>query len=94
MPLVAERIAAVKRFREASTFIKTRRLARKPHLFREQITPEKFIAIPKVLSEKRPYITMGWLDSTVVAGDQLFMIAGAGLYEFGVLISKVHLAWL
>ncbi|MBQ9480302.1 MAG: class I SAM-dependent DNA methyltransferase, partial [Selenomonadaceae bacterium] len=94
MPLVAERIAAVKRFREASTFIKTRRLARKPHLFREQITPEKFIAIPKVLSEKRPYLTMGRLDSTVVAGDQLFMIAGAGLYEFGVLISQVHLAWL
>ena len=93
MPLVAARIEAVRRFREASTFIKTRRLAQKPHLFREQITPERFIAIPKVLSEKRPYLTAGWLDSSVIAGDQLFMIEGAGLYEFGVLESSVHMAW-
>lgn len=94
MPLVKERVEAVRRFREASTFIKTRRLAKKPHLFREQVTPERFIAIPKVLSDRRPYLTAGWLDSTVVAGDQIFMIADAGLYEFGVLESSVHMAWV
>ena len=93
MPLVRKRVAAVKRFRLASTFIKTRRLALKPHLFREQITPSSFIAIPKMLSEKRPYLTAGRLDSSVIAGDQLFMIEGAGLYEFGILESSVHMAW-
>ena len=94
MPLVAARIAAVKKFREASTFIKTRRLAKKPHLFREQITPKKFMAIPKLSSEKRQYLTIGWLDETVVAGDQLFMVEGAGLFHFGVLESSVHMAWV
>ena len=94
MPLVKRRVEAVRAFRAASTFIKTRRLAKKPHLFREQITPERFIALPKVLSDRRSYLTAGWLDSTVVAGDQMFMIAGAGLYEFGVLESSVHMAWV
>ena len=94
MPLVKRRVEAVKKFREASTFIKTRRLARKPHLFREQFTPQNCVAIPKLLSDKRRYLTAGWLGSTVIAGDQLFLIEGAGLYEFGVLESSVHMAWL
>ncbi len=93
MPLVAERVSAVKRFRESSTFDKTRKLSKTPHLFREQITPDRFIAIPKVLSDKRAYLPIAWLDSSTIAGDQIFMIPDAELFHFGILESSVHMIW-
>ncbi len=94
LPLIKRRIDAVRLFRLASTFNKTQRLAQRPHLFREQFTPQNCIALPKLLSDKRRYLTADWLDETVIAGDQLFLIEGADLYHFGVLSSSVHMAWV
>ena len=37
---------------------------------------------------------MGYLDSNVIPGDKLFVIPNAGLYEFGILTSNVHMAWV
>ena len=76
-----------------STFKPTRDMAETPTLFRELLNPKRFIAIPKVSSEKRRYIPMGYLDDSVIAGDMLFMIADANVYDFGVLTSNVHMAW-
>ena len=93
MPRVRERVQAVRQMRLESTFKPTRDMAETPTLFREQLNPKRFIAIPKVSSEKRRYIPMGYLDDSVIAGDMLFMIADANVYDFGVLTSNVHMAW-
>jgi hypothetical protein len=70
------------------------KLAETPTLFREQLNPEKFIAIPVVSSQQRRYIPMGYLGKDVIAGNKLFIIPDAKLYELGVLTSNVHMAWM
>lgn len=37
---------------------------------------------------------MGYLNSDVIAGNKLFIIPNATFYEFGVLTSNVHMAWM
>ena len=93
MPRVYERVQHCKEARLNSPDEGRRKLANTPTLMREQVNPEKFIAIPKVSSQSRKYIPMGYLDQSVIAGDKLFMIPDASLYHFGVLISNVHMAW-
>ena len=93
MPLVVKRIQAVKKMRENSTFEQTRKMAETPYKFREEFNPDTFIAIPVVSSENRKYIPMGYLDKNVIAGNKLFMVENASLYQFGVLTSNVHMAW-
>lgn len=93
MPRVKARVKAVRQMRLESTFKPTRDMADTPTLFREQLNPKHFIAIPKVSSENRRYIPIGYLDDSVIAGDMLFMISDADVYYFGVLTSNVHMAW-
>ena len=91
MPLVMER---VKRCREVRQKSSDPRLADTPHLFREQFNPKRYIAIPEVSSENREYIPMGWLDDSVIPGKGLRIIPDATLYHFGILTSRVHMAWM
>ena len=93
MPRVLERVRLCKEARLNSPDEGRRKLANTPTLMREQVNPESFIAIPKVSSQSRQYIPMGYLDESVIAGDKLFMIPEASLYHFGVLMSNVHMAW-
>ena len=37
---------------------------------------------------------MEYLSSEIIPGDKLFMLQQATVYEFGVLTSNVHMAWL
>ena len=37
---------------------------------------------------------MGYLNNDVIAGNKLFIIPNATFYEFGVLTSNVHMAWM
>ena len=53
-----------------------------------------FIIIPKVSSEKRAYIPMGFPTPDTFASDLVFIIPNATLYHFGVLTSSVHMAWM
>ena len=96
MPLVYKRVKAVQAFRRASTRPTTKKLADRPTLFAEIRQPESgnFIAIPVVSSERREYIPMGWLDSSVIVGNKLHIIPGATVYDFGILTSRVHMAWM
>ncbi|MBR1419075.1 MAG: hypothetical protein IJ576_08940, partial [Synergistaceae bacterium] len=70
------------------------KLAATPHLFREQLNPEIYITIPETSSENRPYIPIGWLNSEVIPGNSLKILPEATLYHFGILTSRVHMAWM
>ncbi len=94
MPLVMERVRKVKEMREKSSFAGTRALATTPTLFRETWNPESFIVIPRVSSERRKYIPMGFLHGDTVPTDLVIIVPGGELYEFGVLTSNVHNAWM
>ena len=94
MPLVIKRIEAVKQMRLASTFEPTRKLAERPTVFREQLNPESYILIPRVSSERRNYIPMGFLDKNTIPTDSVHIVPEAKIFHFGVLTSSVHMAWM
>jgi len=93
MPLVLERIEKCRQMRLASPDKGTRQLADKPMLFRETNNPNSFIVIPRVSSERRRYIPIGFLDNNTIATDLVHTIPNAKLYHFGILTSNVHMAW-
>ena len=94
MPLVLKRVESCREERLNSTDKGRQRLADTPMLFREQLNPDKFIVFPKVSSERRKYVPIGYLDNTTIAGDKLFIIPDTALYHFGILTSNVHMAWM
>ncbi len=95
MPEVRKRVAAVKRHRLASARETTRGLAATPSLFGEIRQPAvDYLLIPRVSSETRRYIPIGFLKSSIIASDATLVVPSATLYQFGVLTSGMHMAWV
>ncbi|MDD3635546.1 MAG: methylase [Bacteroidales bacterium] len=93
-PLILERIEGVKQFRLASVAPSTRKFADIPALFRDRNNPETFIVVPRVSSENRKYIPMGFFDKNSIPSDTCMAIPNGELYHFGVLTSEMHMAWV
>ena len=95
-PLVKARIEAVRQFRSASKKAATRKKADYPTLFDEVRQPKNgnFIVVPRVTSERRKYVPIGFLSSETVVTDLIQMIPDATLYHFGILSSRMHMAWM
>ena len=94
MKEVYKRVALCKADREASPDAGRRKLADTPHLFRETNNPEHFLLVPKVSSERRRYIPIGFFGGDTISTDLNFIIPDASLYHFGVLTSSVHNSWM
>jgi hypothetical protein len=94
-PEIKKRIELVKQMRLASTKVATQKLADTPYLFGEvRMSASKYLVIPKVSSENRFFIPIGYLDAEVICGDKLFFIPNATLFHFGILTSHMHNAWM
>ncbi|MCO4467714.1 Type II restriction enzyme, methylase subunit YeeA [Streptococcus infantarius subsp. infantarius] len=94
-PMILERVKKVKEFRESSRKAATRKKAETPTLFDEiKNSLTDYIAIPVVSSENRRYIPIDFLKAENIAGNKLFMLPNASLYDFGILTSNVHMAWM
>lgn len=94
-PILLKRIEKVKESRLKSPAKDTQKLADTPSLFAQLAQPtNNFIAFPKVSSERRKYIPIGFLDKDVIVGDKLYVVENVGVYHFGVLTSNVHNAWM
>ena len=95
MPEAMKRVEAVRHFRLASKSAPTRKLADTPRRFHvENMPASHYIVVPKVSSEKRKYVPIGFLSPDVLSSDLLFLLPGATLYHFGILTSSVHMAWV
>ena len=94
MPTVFQRMERVRQMRLKSSDPATQKLASYPHLFRETNNPETYIIVPSVSSEHRQYVPMGFLTSDTIPTNSVLIIPDATLYHFGVLESKVHMAWM
>lgn len=95
MPHCMKRIEAVRNMRLASCSSGTRKLAGRPTRFHVENMPDtNYIIIPKVSSERRRYVPMGFMSPDVLASDLVFLIPDATLYHFGILESNVHMAWM
>lgn len=95
LPECMKRIAAVRDFRLASSSPGTVKLADKPTRFHvENMPTDTYLLIPRVSSERRFYIPIGFMSADTLTSDSAHIAMGATLYHFGVLTSLVHNAWL
>lgn len=92
---IMRRIAECKKTRLKSTRDVTRELANSPGLFGENRQPSgEYLLVPAHTSEFRRYIPMGFISPSVICGNANLMVPGATLYEFGVMSSLMHMAWV
>jgi len=93
MPLVYDRIEKLREIRLNSS---RPQLAEIPHLFAQITQPLNcnFIIIPRHSSENRLYIPMGYLEKGLLAADSAMVIGTDDISIFGILESKMHMAWV
>ena len=95
LPKVRERIAAVRRYREASKSRPTVKLAETPTLYHVNVLPTApFLVIPEVSSERREYVPIGWLEPPVIPSNLVRVLENASLVDFALLTSAMHMTWL
>ncbi|MDR0302527.1 MAG: N-6 DNA methylase [Treponema sp.] len=93
---VKDRIEKTKKFRLLSNREATRELAATPSLFgyRMKLPVSDYLLIPKVSSENRLYIPIGFMKPENITNGSALIVPNAGLYEFGILTSVMHMAWM
>lgn len=95
MPYVMRRIEGVRKMRLESKKESTRKWADAPSSFTEdRVTNGNILIIPRVTSENRKYIPIGYFEPPTVCSDAAFQVVDASLYLFGILNSSMHMAWV
>jgi hypothetical protein len=97
IPPIAERIEKVKQFRLSKSDLGARKLAERPHQFREfrSTTKDKqTLVIPSVSSENRPYIPIGFIGSDTIVSNLAFAIYDCEPWIFGLISSRMHMVWI
>jgi very-short-patch-repair endonuclease len=93
--LIGDRIGAVMQFRSSSGREATQKLAATPSLFGEIRQPDTpYLLLPKVSSEKRYYMPVGFIAPSIIANGSALIVPNAELLHFGILQSSMHMAWM
>ena len=95
MPKVMERLKLVREFRSASKRRSTLAIADQPIRFNVEVIPSKpYLAIPEVSSERRDFIPLGRLEKKSIPSNLLRLLPEASNFDFAILTSRAHMAWL
>jgi restriction-modification enzyme MmeI-like protein len=60
----------------------------------ENIPDAPYLLIPRVSSERRSFIPIGFMHPDTLTSDTSLVIPNATLYHFGILTSTMHMAWV
>ena len=91
---VMRRIENVSEFRSKAKGESLKNLANEPLKWKAiQPNDSDYILLPRVSSQNRRYIPIGFVDKNVIGNDAIQMLPNATLYDFGILTSNVHMAW-
>jgi len=94
-PFVASRLKIVEDYRKDSDAESTQAQAVNAHKFIQRAyKPTNSLIIPRVSSERREYVPVGYLDENTVISDAANAIYDAELWVFGIISSKMHMAWV
>lgn len=94
-PEIQRRMAGVRIMRQSSPKLHTQKIADVPYLFGQiRRTGSTYLIIPRHSSEQRSFLPVGHSDDRTICGDANFVLPNAGLFEFGVLCSTHHNAWM
>ncbi len=92
---ISSRIAAVKRDRLGTDDKAVKKLASRPHQFREfKGDDAKKIFVPIVSSESRQYYPAGLAGSSVIPTNKAFYAPTEALWPLAILLSRLHLTWI
>jgi hypothetical protein len=95
LPLVSKRLAELRKYRSSSNRPSTQAMAAFPtKLGVDERLTRPYLVIPNTSSERREYVPIGWLGPKVIASQKLRILPDASLFEFGILTSRQHMAWL
>lgn len=95
IPPIKQRIENVRENRLASKRKNTQELANYPYAFGEIRQPnEDYLLVPRVSSENRKYIPIGYVDAKTIASDAVLIIPKASKQNFSIISSNVHNAWM
>lgn len=94
MPECLKRVEAVRKFRLDSKSAPTRKIADTPTRFHVENFPSgNYLVVPKVSSERRNFVPIGFLGPETISSDLVFIAPNATLFDFGVVTSTMHMAW-
>lgn len=94
-PELKKRLEAVREMRLNSSAAPTREKADTPGLFFFISQPStSYLLVPSTSSENRRYIPIGFLSPEIIASNSTTIVPNATLYNFGVMTSNVHMAWM
>jgi hypothetical protein cresD4_02576 len=94
-PWISSRLRAVSEYRQISDASSTAKYANRPHLFVQRAyRPTDSIIVPRVSSERRDYVPIGYLGPETVISDAANAIYDAEPWLFALLTSRMHMVWL
>lgn len=94
IPEIKERLKNITEKRKNSSAERIRRMADYPYLFCQERQPDSnYLLFPRHTTSARRYIPFGFMDKDIIVGDSCTISNGASLYDFGLLVSNVHMAW-
>jgi hypothetical protein len=94
IPPIQTRLQAIKEYRETGSE-RGKLGIETAYKFERTITGKKSqIAVPRVFSERRPYVTAAYLQSETIVSDAAQAVYDAPLYVFAIISSRMHLAWI
>lgn len=94
IPEVKDKIEGVRKCRLESPAPTTVEKATVPHRFLQiQDYGKAALLVPRVSSEFRQYLPVGFVGDDIIVGDRAFAIYGAEGYVLGVVASRLHAIW-
>ena len=95
IPELTERFKYISEYRLNSPVDRIQKTADKPYLFTQNRQPDTdYLFIPRVSSSSRRYLPVGFMPPTVIASDAAVLVNNASLYDFGIISSSTHNAWM
>jgi len=93
--VLRDRLQTVRQARLDTKTESVQQQAATPALFSQIRQPEgEYLALPEVSSERRTYVPAAYLQPIVIAGNKLITIEHADRWVFGVLQSRMWMAWV
>ena len=94
-PRIRECVETTRAYRLSSDRARTKELAETPTLFGEIRQPKgRYLFVPKVSSENRTYLPIGYCEPEVIASGSGLVVSDATLFHFGILTSTMHMTWM
>lgn len=92
---IRKQIEKVRAARLNSKDAYSRSLASRPHQLKTpRLACKNVIVTPRVSSENRPYLPVGFLSNHAVIGDRSFALYDAPLWNMALIASRLHWVWI